>query len=329
MVLKLNFWSYFLLGFICFLIGAILLNPAIYIQSTEKGILLWAQHVLPALFPFLFLTKILTNLNIVQKISKWGQPITQKLFGCPGISNYVFLMSLISGYPVGAKLTAELCKNKAITSNDAQRMCSFCSTSGPIFIVGTVGATMFGNTKIGFIILLCHILGAFLNGIVFRFYKKNDRKAQIYVKNERKIDNILSETIYDSVISVLIVGGYIALFYLFVDILKNYYVLTFLEQFLSILFSIFKIPQGVSIGLISGIVEITRGCYNLALLNDKFWSIIFATGIISWGGLSTHLQSLTFLKQCNIKTGLYFLQKTMQALLSMLICFLVLLIFGI
>lgn len=329
MTKKITFWHYVLFFIIVFLIGAIVLNPAIYIQSTYNGILLWAQCVLPALFPFLFLTKLLTNLNIVNKISAKTSFLTQKLFNCPGISNYVFLSSLISGYPIGAKLTAELYKHNCISSSEATRMCSFCSTSGPIFVIGTVGATMFKSTKVGFIIFICHILSAIFNGIIFRFYKKNDEKDLIYYKNSNKIDNILSETIYDSVISVLIVGGYISLFCLLIDVLNNYHILAFSQNIFCPILNLFHVPTETSFGVVSGLVEITRGCYELCSCNDSFWAIIFATGVISWGGFSTHLQSLTFLKECKIKTSIYFCQKLSQSLISMTLCFIGLKIFGI
>lgn len=329
MALKPKFWHYFLFFIIVFLIGAIILKPATYIQSTYNGILLWAKCVLPALFPFLFLTKILTNLNVVNKISMRTSFITRKLFNCPGISNYVFLVSLISGYPVGAKLTSELYKNNCITQSDATKMCAFCSTSGPIFVIGTVGATMFQNAKIGFLIFFCHVLAAFFNGIIFRFYKKNEKNTEIFYKNNTKIDNLLSETIYDSVISVLVVGGYIALFCLLIDVLNNCHILTFFQNALCFVLNIFSISPTVSYGAVCGVIEITKGCFELSICNDNFWAIIFATGVISWGGFSTHLQALTFLKECKIKSSIYFLQKISQCFISMILCFVALKIFGV
>lgn len=326
---KPNFLYYAICAFIIFLIIAILLNPTVYIQSSYNGIILWAKSVLPALFPFFFLTKLLTNFNIVEKIANLSSFFTKKLFNCSGISNYVFLLSILSGYPIGAKLTAELYKNKAITNAEAVRMCSFCSTSGPIFVIGTVGATMFSSAKIGVIIFVSHIISAIINGMIFRFYKKNEEKTAVFYKKEANLQNILAETIYDSIISILIVGGYIALFYLLIDIFTNYKILTLFQNCISHILALANIDVACSFGLISGIIEITRGCFELSHTSNVFWSVIFATGLISWGGFSIHLQSLTFLKQCNIKTGFFFFQKIIQTFISMVVCFVILAIFGI
>ena len=312
---------------IIFLIIALVCNPETYILSTYTGIIVWATAVLPALFPFFFLTKLLTNLGLVEKISKFGQPITKFLFNCSGISSYVFLMSIISGYPVGAKLTAELYQNKIISQSEAVRMCSFCSTSGPLFIIGTVGVEMFLCRGAGLIILISHILSAIINGIIFRFYNKNEQLLNINYQKEKNVSNILSETIYDSVISILIVGGYIALFFMIIDVLSNFYILTIIKTFFANILNFSNINSEFSTGISSGIVEVTRGCLELSQYQDLFWSVIFATGLISWGGLSILFQSLTFLKTCKIKIGFYILQKLSQCFISMLLCYFILKLF--
>jgi nucleoside recognition membrane protein YjiH len=79
-------------------------------------------------------------------------------------------MSVLSGYPVGAKLTADFYEKGLITKGQACRITTFTSTSGPLFIVGTVGIGMFHSAKLGIIILLSHFIGAILNGLIYRKY---------------------------------------------------------------------------------------------------------------------------------------------------------------
>ena len=73
--------------------------------------------------------------------------------------------------PSGAKMVADLYLQGKITKNDAFKMTSFCSTSGPMFIVGAVGAGMFKSAKIGYILFLSHAIGAILNGLIYRNLK--------------------------------------------------------------------------------------------------------------------------------------------------------------
>ncbi len=70
-----------------------------------------------------------------------------------GIGAYAFIMGIISGYPVGAKIVTEFRKNGNCSRAEAERLLAFTNNSGPLFIIGTVGVSMFGNTLIRIIII--------------------------------------------------------------------------------------------------------------------------------------------------------------------------------
>lgn len=70
-----------------------------------------------------------------------------------GIGAYAFIMGIISGYPVGAKIVTEFRKNGNCSRAEAERLLAFTNNSGPLFIIGTVGVSMFGNTLIRIIIV--------------------------------------------------------------------------------------------------------------------------------------------------------------------------------
>ena len=144
-----------ILSVLVFAIIVILIsNPAKYSQSVKNGFMLFANSVFPGLFPFLILTKILTDLGVVKKLSLKLGKFMNKVFKVSGVASYVFVMSALCGYPMGAKLVADFKKNNVIERNEAQKILSFCSVTGPIFAIGTVGVSMFGSIKVG-IILYC------------------------------------------------------------------------------------------------------------------------------------------------------------------------------
>ncbi len=60
------------------------------------------------------------------------------IFNVPGIGAYAFIMGIISGYPVGAKIVTEFRKNGECSKVEAERLLSFSNNSGPLFIIGTV-----------------------------------------------------------------------------------------------------------------------------------------------------------------------------------------------
>lgn len=274
--------------------------PKVYIDATLTGISAWAFNVLPSVLPFIFFTKVLSSLGNMEGLTRsFGKPI-YKCFKTPAISGYVFFMSIISGYPVGAKMTADLYTSGKITRSEALRMTAFCSTSGPMFIIGAVGSMMMGNATYGYIIFIAHALGAFLNGFIYRRLSVKEIEVQKEHK-EHKVD--LSSMVIDSATSIISVGTIIAIFFV---------IITSLYPLLSLL------PASLS-AILAGMIEITRGCLDISSCLTPYWGIIAATFIISFGGISTMLQSLTLLDKLKMPAWLFLLQKLTHAILATLI----------
>ena len=308
---------------------ALLFDPHTYMNATIRGITLWFNNVLPALFPFFFLTKLLTSLNVLDSLSSLLKKPMSFLFHCPGVSGFVYLISTISGYPVGAKLNSELYLNNTITKSQLVRINAFTSTSGPLFIIGSVGVGMFLSQTAGTIILISHLLGALLNGLLYRNYgySKCNTQHSLPPKNPISMDKLLSDSVYNSIISILIVGAYIAICSVFIEVLINFQIL----NILTIPFSIFGIDTTISNAILTGIIEMTRGCVELSPLIDANSNlvVILATSLISFGGISINLQAITFLSKCDISIPFYFLQKFTQTILSTIVCIILLLIYSI
>ena len=158
----------FLSLIIVFIIICFALNPKHYMQQTLYGLEVFAKNVFPSLFPFFVFTKILTGLNCVNDFAKHFGGITKKLYNTSGISAYALFMAVISGYPVGAKVVSELYKENKLTKQEVNRVITFTSTSGPLFIIGSVGVGMLNSFKCGLVMLLCHILASLINGLLYR-----------------------------------------------------------------------------------------------------------------------------------------------------------------
>ena len=309
--------------FVCIII--LISNPSIYIKSTFNGIMVWATIVLPSLLPFFFLTKILINFKCLYTFSNKFSSLCKKLYNCHGISAYIFLMSVVSGYPVGAKLISEFHNNNIIDDGQAHRLISFCSTSGPMFIIGSVGVSLFCSKVAGIIIFLSHIISSLLNGLLYRKVKLYTHKEVITQPNFNT-GNILSDSMYNTIISVLCVGGFIAISFMLVDMLSNLSIFYPLEALINILLQPFKISAGKPISY--GLMEVTKGCIELSSLHLPMTTVIpIATGLVSFGGISVHLQSLSFLQSCKIKYRFFLLTKITHCIISvvtsMLLCLLI------
>jgi sporulation integral membrane protein YlbJ len=227
-------------------------------------------------------------------------------------------MSILSGYPVGAKLTADIYKSNKINSAQAQTISSFTSTSGPLFIIGTVGIGFFNNQKIGIIVLISHLISALLNGLIYRNKKENKVSTLTFSQS----NNILNESMTNSIQSIMVVGGFIAIFYMILNILLS------INAFDLPLIMLEKIGINYNIGtsIISGLIEVTTGALKLSEcgLNIKT-SCTILSFLISFGGLSIHAQAYCFLKDFGMSYGKFLIQKVTHAILSTLVTLIILL----
>lgn len=309
-------------GVICFLIICLVSNPQKYIQSVKDGLLLFANNVAPALFPFFFFTKLLTGLGFADYLGKVGGKPLQKLYNCPKCSSYVFMMSVVSGYPVGSKLISDLHGSNLITTKDAKSISSFTSTSGPLFVVGTVGTLMLGSPVYGYICFCCHLLGSLTNGLIYRQKDCQNTISTALPHANCNHDKLLGDSINSSIISVLAVGGYIAIFSMVVDVLASVGLIALLSKPLAGLLSLFNQPPEIAKGVIICCIEITRGCYELSKCGVDIVTLLpYVTAMLSFGGLSICMQSSTFLNSCGVKTSYFLLTKLTQALVTFAITF--------
>ena len=306
--------------FVLLLIICLIAIPDVSISACLNGLVVWATNILPALFPFFLFTKLLGEFGLITELSKYISPFTKKLYNTSGISGYIYIMSIMSGYPVGAKLTSDLYEKKCIDIGEAHRIVSFTSTSGPLFILGTVAIGMFGNKTLGYTILLSHFLGSLLNGILYRNYMIKQKSNLDTKITHTPSNNILEESMIGSIKSIMIVGGYISIFFMIITIVNTFNIYN------PILFLLSKIspntPIKPIISVLNGIIELTRGCLDLSLCNLPIQTTaIILSGIISFGGISINLQALTFLKKMKINLKFYFLQKFTHTILSMILAY--------
>ena len=296
--------------FVIYILVNMVLFPQFYLQTTLNGISAWALNVLPCLLPFIFFTKILSSFGLTEKVSRlFARPI-KKIYNTSPIASFAFISSIISGYPLGAKVTSDLYESGQISRSDAFKMMSFCSTSGPMFIIGAVGAGMFDSALVGYLIFSAHIIGAFLNGIIYRNIKVKELSNKKIIEDKNKQYN-LSSMVLDTSLSVISVGTIIAIFFV---------VIASLAPILSFL------PSNIS-AFVSGIVEITKGCLDISALPSLTQAILLASFVISFGGISTIFQSLALTSTFKMPIKLMVLQKFTHAMISTLVSLLLIVIF--
>lgn len=302
----LNFFTIFVI----FLMICLVVSPAKYIDSAQNGINLWATKLVPSLFPFFVLSKIIIQSNFLENKLCFLNPLTNNIFGIKSSSVYIFLISILSGYPIGSMLVLESYKCGKINLIEAKKIITSTSVSGPLFIIGTVGVGMLNNTTCGYIILLSHIFGAVFNGITYNFIFKLQKKNDCYKVNNTNSEPLnLTKAIKTSIDSILLIGGLVCIFYVGLDAISN----------------IIPIPY-----YLQGVFEITNGANQISNQNiSLFLKTLLCCAVITFGGFCTHLQSMCFLKQCDISYKFFLIQKITHTLYSSILCAILCVIFKI
>ena len=303
-------------------LGVTISVSARFSNSFIDGVILWFTAILPALFPYLFLTTILATLKSTAKITSALTKPFNKIFNVGGTISYAFLMSVISGYPMGAKITCDLYEKGFLSKTETMRAFCFCSTSSPVFTISCVGNAMFKNPLFGLALFIVHLVSSIIVGYIFSFYKRMDRPKNARIQSTN-VDNVLYESIYSSVLGALIVCGFIGIFYLVTDVLTSFGVLNPIINLLT------KITgdKNLSSGVVVGLLEYTKGVKIISSGGISVLTLPFISALLGFGGLSIIMQSVAFIKKAKLKTAPFLIAKLLCAVLSFIIGLIVSLLF--
>ncbi len=247
-----------MLGIIGVLIfaGLILKNPEICKNGAISGILLCGQVIIPSLFPFTFCVLFILKSGILNYL-KFPEPLS------------VFILSLVGGYPLGAKMLSLA----DIDRKTASVMLNFCVNAGPAFIILAVGNGIFGSQKIGIILFISHILPPIFLALFCR-KRLFEKSKNTYNKPINIIDNfVISAT--ESCSALINICTFVILF-------------SVLTAYLNAFSEIFEFLKPFAL-----ILEVTNGiaqCRNIYLIS----------ALLGFGGICIWCQVFSFTKSIKI-----------------------------
>ena len=131
-----------------------------------NGIKICVNTIIPSLYLLTVLSVFIVKVHLFSEL-KLIKYISNKIFHLSGSCGSVLLLSLICGYPVGAKLVDEVYSNKEIDKKSAELLLCFCINPGPAFVITTVGFCLYNSYYIGLILFVSVVFSpliyAFLN----------------------------------------------------------------------------------------------------------------------------------------------------------------------
>lgn len=235
-------------------------------DSAKNTINIFLFSVMPSLFPFILFTEIILKTDIINILSKLFGKVVKKVFKISNNCSSSIIIGFLCGYPMGAKSVISSFENKEINYNEASILLNFINNCNPIFIISTISLNLFGNTKIGIILLVSHILSALLIGIISskkyhnniiqknkEFLKGFEKKSLSNDKTYLNFFDILKTSILNSFITLELILGFMMIF----NILSN--IFSTLAMNINLNYNFVQI--------LTGLFEVTGGCFNIGNLN--------------------------------------------------------------
>lgn len=166
---------------------ALILWPKEAMAAMKDGLRLCGNVIIPSLFPFFVLSSLVVELGLSRYLGKLFQPVMAPLFRVNGACTSAVALGFVGGYPVGARTAIALYQSGQCSKTEAERLLAFCNNAGPAFILGVVGAGVFGSGTVGLLLYLAHIAASLCVGLLFRFYRPHEgpRRAALLPLNSR------------------------------------------------------------------------------------------------------------------------------------------------
>ena len=304
-----------ILFFICF---EILTESKSILSSVSFSLSIWKNNIFPSLFPFFVLSEIMIKYGIPEFIGNLLKPFMNKIFKIKGSAAFVFVMSIISGNPSNAKYTRELYLNGSLNKYEATKILCFTCFANPLFILGTVSLMFLNNKEVGILILFCHYIGNIIIGILLRGYypSKNEKervslKCAIIAMHEKRISNkdgfgvVFTNSLINSINTLLLILGVMTICLVITTIIDNN-------------INIGSVMQSS----INGFVEMTQGLKYISMepLPLKI-KCVLSVMILSFGGLSVHMQIISILNDTDIKYLPFLCSRVFHSIISGILTF--------
>lgn len=315
-------------------------HPAHAVAAAARGIAIWWDVLFPALFPFFVISELLLGFGIVHFFGTLLDPLMRPIFRIPGIGGFVMTLGFASGYPVGARLTAQLWEQRLVTREEGERLVAFTTSSDPIFLIGAVSVGFFRDVSLAVVIAAAHYGSALILGLLMRFHGLKAEPTRVVrtgpgsillesfnamhkarIKDGRPFGAMLNQSIRSAIQMIFVIGGLVVFFSAVLEMLTVGGVMDFFYQGASFVLHAAGIPEPLSEAVVNGFFEVTLGAKaagGAAGSIPLYYKAAVCAFVLSWGGLSVHAQIMSLLHHTNLRYTPFVIARMIHAFLSAL-----------
>lgn len=171
----------------------LLVCPKAASAAVSEAISACLEIIVPSLFAFSAVSVYLQKSGIYRIVLKPFTFVLSKILRFDEEICGIFLLANIGGFPVGITLISALQAENRISRNDAGRLLCCCFGSGPSFVIGIVGARVFGAIEFGAAIFAACFLSSIIIAVIVR------ARGEIVLKPAPQKLSLTSRTFVSSV----------------------------------------------------------------------------------------------------------------------------------
>lgn len=271
------------------------LFPEKVIFGAQNGLAMCINAIIPSLLPFMLLSAALIKSGFSRPLGALASKVITPLTKISANGCVCLIAGLIGGYGAGVRAVSESYREKMIDKEEAERLLGLCNNAGPIFVIGTIGVGFYGAKSIGTTLFIIQVITVVICSIIF-MPKSSSGKVKVreewcfYKKSRPDISSVIIESGVSSGAAIISVCTFVITFSAILAVLP-------VEEY----------------PIISGFFEVMRGCSELS--RSGYDSLMLVSAVISWGGVSVHLQAKAL---CDgiFDMKKYYIQKITAALIS-------------
>ena len=295
---------------IVLLFAFMLMSPKAVFNGASEGLLLWFQIILPTLLPFIMITNLLVYTDSIHYISRIFGRLLSCIFKVSENGSFAVIAGFLCGYPMGAKVAADLIIGGYITEEEGKYLLSFCNNTSPVFIMNFIIWKTLGREDLLIPSILILLGTPMLLSFVFRrFYLKGEKyfcNQKKETRNRKKWNfQVVDTCIMDGFETITKVGGYIIVFSVILSLFQS---LPLKPMLLQILLPSLEVTNGIAI------IGKSKVIFDL-----QYPAII---GLTSFGGFCAAAQTQCMIQKTNISIFPYIIEKLVTAVVASIIAFL-------
>ena len=284
-----------LFAFLLLLVSVLLCRPIA--EGIRRGLSLCAEVIVPSVLPSMLLAELLVHVSTGRRglLSR----LFSRLFHLPPAGALAFLLGALTGFPIGARISASLYERGELTKEEAQRLLAISANTGPAFLVAGIGIALAGDGRIGWMLYLVEMVGAILIGLCLGIGHRTRTVEHVTPPAPFRF----VETVGACASRTLSLCAFVSLFCAIATLLET---LLAGHALLPLLLSLLEI------GTAASCLAPAVGTQLIALP-----LIAFAVG---FSGLSVHAQTASVLKETDLNLRQFFICKLIQGGICFCLC---------